>query len=64
MKPKIKLILGFILTLLGGLGIIFAPMFNLIDLASPWSFIVGFLTGLFAGLGVALSISGLISYEK
>jgi hypothetical protein len=64
MNPKTKLILGSILTILGGFGIIFGPIFKLTELASPWSFIVGFLTGLFAGLGVALSISGLMSRKK
>jgi hypothetical protein len=64
MKPKTKLVLGSILAILGGFGIIFGPIFKLTELASPWSFILGFLSGLFAGLGVALSISGLISKNQ
>ena len=64
MQSKCKIAIGSILAVIGGCGIILGPLFKLTELASPWSFIVGFIAGLAGGLGVALSISGLISNRK
>jgi len=64
MKPKTRLLLGSILGIVGCLAIILGPMFKLTEFPSPWSFIIGFFAGLSAGLGTALSISGLISMRK
>ena len=64
MKTKNQIVIGSFLTIIGGLGIILGPVFNLTELVSPWGFIIGFFTGLTTGLGVALSISGLISKRK
>jgi hypothetical protein len=64
MTLKNRLAIGSFLSVFGALGIILGPVFNLTQLVSPWSFLVGFFLGLSAGLGVALSISGLISSRK
>jgi len=34
------------------------------DLAEPWSFLLGFVVGVIAGMGAALSISGLIDVRQ
>jgi hypothetical protein len=64
MKSKNQIAIGSLLAIIGALGIILGPVFKLTELASPWSFIVGFFTGLAAGLGGVLSISGFISRRK
>ena len=64
MKSINQIAIGSLLAIIGALGIILGPVFKLTELNSPWSFIIGFFSGLAAGLGVALSISGLISRRK
>jgi len=59
-----KLGLGSFLGILGAAGIILGPLFGLSEIVRPWSFILGFIFGLSAGLGVALSISGLLDRRK
>ena len=61
MKLKNKIAIGSFLAIIGALGIILGPVFKLTELDNPWSFILGFLTGLTAGLGAALTVSGFIS---
>ena len=60
MNPEKELSIGAFLAAVGGLGTIFSVLFGAMDLARPWSFLAGFASGLIAGLGVALSISGLL----
>lgn len=62
MRAVKRLTLGAILASLGGAGIIFGPILNISELGSPWSFILGFVFGVLAGTGAALSLFGL--HEK
>lgn len=61
---KKKLSTGAILAILGAAGIILDPHLGLTELARPWSFITGFIFGLLAGAGVALSVFGLLETRK
>jgi hypothetical protein len=62
MSAAKKLTSGAVLALLGGAGIIFGPLLGFSDLERPWSFILGFVFGVLAGIGIALSLFWL--YEK
>jgi len=46
------------------LGIVLGPALGLTDLGRPWSFLVGFATGVIAGLGTALSVAGLAGMRQ
>lgn len=59
-----KLGIGACFALLGALGIVFGPVMGLTNLAYPWSFLAGFVTGILAGLGATLSISGLLDRRR
>lgn len=60
MDPRKALGAGLILAILGGLGMILAPMVGATELQRPWSFLAGFGVGVISGLGVTLVIYGLI----
>ncbi|MFC2164834.1 hypothetical protein ACFLT2_07555 [Acidobacteriota bacterium] len=60
MRSATKLSLGSIFAIFGAAGIIFIPLLGFSELTPPWSFILGFIFGVMAGVGVALSISGLL----
>ncbi|OQA23290.1 MAG: hypothetical protein BWY63_00329 [Chloroflexi bacterium ADurb.Bin360] len=49
-----KLGIGACFAVLGALGIALGPAMGLTNLAYPWSFLAGFVTGILAGLGVTL----------
>jgi len=59
-----KLGIGACLCAIGALGIVLGPALGLTDLGRPWSFLVGFATGLIAGLGTALSVAGLAGMRR
>ena len=60
MTKNNKLAIGAPLGVFGSLGIFFGSLLGLGKLASPWSFLVGFVMGIITGLGVALCIAGLL----
>jgi hypothetical protein len=62
--PSHKLALGSALAVLGGAAVLLSPMLGWSDLARPWSFLVGFASGLSGGLGVALAVCGLVQYAR
>lgn len=62
MKVRGRLFLGAVLALLGGAGIILGPPLGFSDLGRPWSFILGFVFGVLAGIGTVLSLFGI--HEK
>lgn len=64
MKSEKKLAFGAIFGILGAAGIILGPLLGLSELARPWSFILGFIFGLLAGVGVALSLFGLLEKKR
>jgi len=49
---------------MGALGIVLGSTLGLNELGRPWSFLVGFIFGVMAGIGVALSISGLVDLRR
>lgn len=59
MQPKQKLGMGAVLAVFGGAGIALAPLLGATQLNAPWSFLTGFILGMAAGLGIALSIWGI-----
>ena len=63
MKSR-KLGIGACLCVVGALGIILGPALGVTDLGHPWSFLVGFMTGVIAGLGTALSVAGLVGMRR
>lgn len=64
MHYKNKIVFGSILAIIGALGIVFGLVLDLSELARHWSFVIGFFTGLSAGLGSVLSVAGFISRNK
>ena len=59
-----RLSLGATLSLLGAMGMVLAPNLGLTLLGRPWSFLVGFLAGIAAGSGVALTLCGLLNKRR
>jgi hypothetical protein len=55
-----KLGAGSVLAVLGALGIVLFPLLGWTEIRSPWDFVLGFFFGVSAGLGVALSIWGML----
>ena len=55
-----KLGIGSLLAVIGAAGIVIGPTLGLSGLDRPWDFLLGFVFGILAGIGVALAISGLI----
>jgi len=61
---KRRLGIGACLCVAGALGFILGPTLGLYDLGRPWSFLMGFATGVMAGLGTALSLAGLAGMRR
>ncbi len=61
---RVKLALGSTLASLGGLLMVLSPLVGWYSVPRPWEFPLGFSTGLFAGLGATLAISGLVDYRR
>ncbi|UCC40492.1 MAG: hypothetical protein JSV96_03335 [Candidatus Aminicenantes bacterium] len=64
MATKKRLAVGALLAVIGSMGIVLGPMLNLTSLGKPWSFILGFVFGVMAGAGAALSVFSLIESRK
>ena len=60
MDINTKLGLGSALATIGAFGIIVVPIMGWSKVGSPWDFILGFLFGVSAGVGVALAVHALI----
>lgn len=48
------------LSVLGGLGLVFGPRLGLTELGRPWTFLAGFGVGLVTGLGLVMAVAGLL----
>ena len=59
-----KFALGSVLASMGALLMVLAPLVGGYSLPGPWSFLLGFTTGLVAGLGSTLAIAGLIERRR
>lgn len=64
MKLEKELSIGAFLGTVGSVGIIISILFGAPDLARPWSFLVGFTVGVVTGIGVVLSLHGLIERRR
>lgn len=64
MTAQKKLALGSVLAVMGGAGMVLAIMFGWTSLARPWGFLLGLATGICAGLGCALAISGMLQKKS
>jgi len=64
MSTKTKLALGSVLSTFGALAIVLSVLFEWTAAPRPWGFLLGFITGVVAGLGVTLAISGLIDRRR
>jgi predicted ABC-type sugar transport system permease subunit len=63
MSTQIKLGIGSVLSTFGALGIVLSLILEWTALPRPWGFLLGFVLGVATGLGVLLSIRGLIEYR-
>ncbi len=63
-EPRTKLAVGSVLAILGGIGMAIGPFLGASDLGRPTSFLVGFMVGVVAGVGVALAVSGLLEQRS
>ena len=59
-----KMAMGSALAFIGGLLIFLSPLVGLYSFPRPWDCLLGFVTGLLAGLGAALAIGGLIERRR
>jgi len=64
MHPARRLALGSTLAVAGGATVLFAHLLGWTELARPWSFIIGFSSGLSAGIGVPLCVCGLARMSR
>jgi len=59
-----KIALGAALATVGGLLMVLSPMVGWYSFPGPWDFLLGFTTGLLAGMGSAIGIAGLIERRR
>jgi hypothetical protein len=59
-----KIALGSALATVSGLLMVLSPIVGWYSFPSPWNFVLGFATGLFAGTGSALAIKGLVERRR
>ncbi len=64
MTSRQQLSLGAALAVFGGIGTVLAPVTGVTELANAWSFFAGFLIGICAGSGSALSVFGLLRRRR
>ena len=60
MNTQQKISFGSVLTSFAGAAIVLSSILDWVALDRPWGFLLGFLLGLAAGVGVVLVISGLL----
>jgi predicted ABC-type sugar transport system permease subunit len=64
MNTRQKLGLGSVFATFGALGIVLSMMLEWTALPRPWGFLLGFILGVATGLGVLLSIKGLLEHRR
>ena len=64
MSPQTKISIGSVIAILAALGIVLSLLLGWTEAARPWSFLLGFLVGVLAGLGATLVVSGLIERRR
>jgi zinc transporter ZupT len=60
MNTQNKISSGSVLAVIGGVGIALSAILGWTSLVRPWSFLLGFILGVAAGVGVVLVIAGFI----
>jgi len=63
-SSQAKMALGSALASSGALLMVLALLLGWTSLPGPWDFLLGFATGLAAGLGTALALKGLIERRR
>jgi predicted ABC-type sugar transport system permease subunit len=63
-RTRTKIALGSMLAGIGGLGIVLSVLQGWSAVPRPWGFLLGFVVGLLAGLGVALAVSGFVERRR
>jgi hypothetical protein len=64
MSTQTKMGLGAALATLAALAVVLALLLGWSAAPRPWGFLLGFITGLLAGLGGTLALSGLIDRRR
>ena len=64
MDARKKAGIGAALAGLGAIGFTIGPTLGLADPARPWSFLIGFVVGIVAGLGATLAVAGLLEMRR
>lgn len=64
MNSKTKIGLGSSLAAAGALAMVLSILLKWTEAPRPWGFLLGFATGVAAGLGAALAVSGLIDQRQ
>jgi predicted ABC-type sugar transport system permease subunit len=64
LKTQTKLALGSVLAVFAALIIVLSFMLGWTDAPRPWGFLLGFVGGIFAGLGATLVLVGLIEHSS
>jgi predicted ABC-type sugar transport system permease subunit len=59
MRSNARLAIGAVLSVMGGICLVVAPMAGATSLATPWDFVAGLGVGLLTGIGAALAVVGL-----
>lgn len=64
MSAQTKMSLGAVLSAVGALGIVLSFLLEWTEAPRPWSFLLGFVVGVLAGLGATLAVAGLIERRR
>ena len=64
MSTQTKIALGSVMATFAALGIVLSLLLGWSAAPRPWGFLLGFVVGLLAGLGVTLALSGLIDRRR
>ena len=64
MSTQFKLGMGSVLLTFGALGIVLSMILEWTAAPRPWGFLLGFVFGVAAGVGVPFSIIGLIEFRN
>ena len=59
-STQTKIALGSVLATLGALGVVLSLLLEWPAAPRPWGFLLAFLVGVLAGVGVTLTVAGLV----
>ena len=64
MSTQTKMTLGSVMAVVGALGMVLSLLLEWPAAPRPWGFLLAFVVGVLAGLGVTLAVSGLIERRR